>query len=71
MPNDLSAKLRDAFHWVPPGNERGELALAAADLIDQQAAEIERLKEEVDALRWRNPCAGESWGNPWAEKSHD
>ena len=50
MPNDLSKRLRDAFHWVPPGNERGELALAAADLIDAQAAEIERLRKMVQTV---------------------
>jgi len=64
MASDLSARLRDAYVDTKHGPSfRLSLdpidLLAAADLIDQQAAEIERLRTEVEALHWRNPFAAE------------
>ena len=55
MPNDLSARLRAAYEWATGNGMDFDLAtpdlLAAADMIDQQAAEIERLQTALAAVR--------------------
>lgn len=44
MPNDLSARLRALANCLPSRRGASDLVRTAADLIDAQAKEIERLK---------------------------
>lgn len=59
MPNDLSARLRDSVVDHPDYglctrmSLRATDLLAAADLIDAQAKEIERLRAELDRANER------------------
>jgi len=51
MPNDLSARLRArADGWPSAWIVRTDV-LAAADLIDQQAAEIKRLRKALSDIK--------------------
>ena len=56
MPNDLSARLRDfvdAHRRTHNLSKQAQCMAAAADLIDQQAAEIERLRAQLYAAEER------------------
>lgn len=66
MASDLSARLRDAYVDTKHGPSfRLSLdpidLLAAADLIDQQAAEIERLRNIVVQFRDHYPMGINTW----------
>ena len=66
VPNDLSARLRrQAKAFGTATHVRDELT-AAADLIDQQAAEIERLRDIVGQFRAHYPMGI----NPWLDDAY-
>lgn len=76
MPNDLSARLRAAYEWATGNGMDFDLAtpdlLAAADMIDQQAAEIERLREwERHTVAEGMKGASRYWETRWRDAEAD
>ena len=61
MPNDLSTRLRELAGSLEETGLPANGLRAAADLIDQQAAEIERLRNIVVQFRDHYPMGINTW----------